>query len=220
MNTTPHSLDLQGALRHFATHDPVLSYVLTRALAHPVPLTIPAAKPPQDYFASLVSTIISQQISTAAAKTIQQRVSTALGELTPESILQSEALLPKLGISPQKLRYLTGMAHAWPALPIDTFPTRSDEDIISILTSLPGIGEWSAEMFLLFTLGRPDIFSYRDLGLMQSLYTLYQYRPHYTRKIHRTVSQWSPYRSIASCALWHARDTKAVLPPGLSLYLS
>ena len=82
----------------------------------------------------------------------------------------------------------------------------TDEEIISELTKLYGIGRWTAEMFLMFSLARPDVFSYGDLGLMQSLYKKYQYIPHYNRKIANTVDSWSPHRTIASLTLWHTKD--------------
>lgn len=207
----PHETLLTQAEHHFKQHDPIMHHLLLRAVQHPTSLPRLVAKPQSQYFAALTDTIIGQQISTAAARTIRERLRNHLGDITPETIRAQQTTLATAGISPQKARYLSSLAEAWPKLPIDQFSTHSDAELTTILTALPGIGPWSAEMFLLFTLGRPDIFSYRDLGLMQSIYTYYNFYPNYTRKIQTTVDRWSPYRSVASLTLWHARDTRAPL---------
>lgn len=213
MNTirlTPKTL--HAAEAYFAETDPVIATLLARAKTHSTPLTLPTPTAPKDYFAALASTIISQQISTAAAKTITSRVYAALRTITPDTILTGQNKLTAAGVSPQKLRYLNAMAERWPQLKTDKFDSLPDKEIIEELTSIPGIGVWSAEMFLLFTLRRSNIYSPRDLGLAQSLLYYYQLRPHYNRKIAAVIETWSPYRSVASLTLWHARDTKAPLP--------
>lgn len=186
-------------------------HLLRAVEEHDGPLTLPTPLRESQYFASLAHTIIGQQISTAAARTIRARFKEAFPTITPDTIIESHTQLPALGISAQKQRYLAALATAWPTLPTTDFSKMSNQAIIAELTTISGIGVWSAEMFLLFTLGRTNVFSYRDLGLMQSLYHYYQYHPHYTRKIAHTVDRWHPYESVASLTLWRARDTKTPL---------
>lgn len=176
------------------------------------PLTLPQGVTTQAYFEQIVTTIIGQQISTAAARTIRSRVQELLPVINPDSIQAvSPTALRNCGVSERKIRYILYNAANWHTLPIAEFGTMPDEDIIPHLTKLYGIGRWTAEMFLLFTMGRPDVFAYDDLGLMQSLYSHYHYYPHYRRKIETTVHSWSPYRSVASLILWRTRDAKLYL---------
>lgn len=197
------------ALKHFSETDPKMAQLLEEALAAPTPLTLPSPKKPKDYFGSIVSSIVSQQISTHAARAINGRVKETLGTLSPEAVLAIDFVtLKACGLSEKKTTYLKHNAEIWHTIPIKDFTKMSDEEIIKELTKLYGIGRWTAEMFLLFSLARPDIYSYGDLGLMQSLYQHYHYQPHYSKKIKTTIDSWSPYRSIASLTLWHTRDRK------------
>ncbi len=176
-------------------------------------LTLPTPTDSSEYFTSIVRSITSQQISTAAARSIFARVKTTLGEITPESVLTApHESLRAAGLSPQKISYITYNAEHWHTLPITNFATLDNEAVIAHLTSLHGIGRWTAEMFLIFTLARVDVFSRGDLGLMQSLYHYYHFYPHYTKKIDATIESWHPYSSIAALTLWAARDTKLALP--------
>ncbi len=205
---------LNEAKAHFVLTDPIMSILLTHSQTSPGPLTFPTAQPPEAYFAAIARTIIGQQISTKAARTIYARTEAQFGTMiTPATILDATtATLAGCGISPKKITYLKQNAALWPTVPIEDFNSLETEEIIEHLTKLVGIGRWTAEMFCIFTLARPDVFSFGDLGLRQSLYQYYNYKPHYTRKIEATVVAWSPYRSVAALALWHARDTGFVLP--------
>jgi DNA-3-methyladenine glycosylase II len=200
---------LTSAQAYFEKTDPVMSALLNNARNHTRPLVLPKPERPRDYFSAIVSTIIGQQISTKAAASVRARLLATLGTITPEHILGTDpAALRACGLSPQKLSYITKNAHNWPNIPYQEFSSLSDEAVITELTKLYGIGRWTAEMFCIFTLARPDVFSFGDLGLMQSLYHYYNYKPHYTRKIEATVATFQPYRSVAALALWHARDTQ------------
>ena len=175
---------------------------------------VPAAKPPAQYFASVVSSIISQQISTKAAAAVQARVVQTLGgTIDPEAVTATpEEELRAAGLSRQKVKYLKHNAEAWPSLHTSDWPALDDEAIITELSSLYGIGRWTAEMFLIFSLGRPDVFSFGDLGLMAGLYQCYpELRPHYVRKIEQRVASWSPHRTTASLVLWWHKDGGPVL---------
>ncbi len=206
------SIDTAAAQEYFNIHDPVMTKLLSRALTAEHPIAIPAAKTPDQYFSSIVSSIISQQISTKAADAVRGRALAFLGEFTPQAVMRAEfEALKNCGLSNQKTKYIKHNAAIWDQLQINDFIDMTDEEIITELTKLYGIGRWTAEMFLMFSMARPDVFSYGDLGLMQSLYRNYQYRPHYTRKIRTTVEGWSPHRTVASLALWHTTDNGPVL---------
>lgn len=213
------SFDTQGALKHFKATDPVMATLLGQALRSPAPIALPTPKAPSAYFASIVRSIVSQQISVKAADAVFGRVLTRVtgsgsdGDgLTPAAVLAvPEDELRACGLSGQKTRYIRHNAQIWETLDTSHFPTLADEDVITELTKLYGVGRWTAEMFLMFTLARPDVFSYGDLGLMQSIYQHYPVRPHHTRKITTLVDSWSPYRTLASLALWWHKDGGPVL---------
>jgi DNA-3-methyladenine glycosylase II len=200
-------IDAKAALKHFKATDEVMARLMQASLQDDTPLSLPTPKQPSEYFGSIFSSIISQQISTAAARSIKARVESLLGELTPKTVLAVDFLeLKSCGLSEKKTQYFKHNAEIWHEIPTDNFVRMSDEEIIKELTKLYGIGRWTAEMFLMFSLARPDVFSYGDLGLMQSLYSNYNLKPHFNRKIENTVNSWSPHKTIASLTLWHSRD--------------
>lgn len=201
-------INTSAALEHFRHHDPLMADLLTTALDGPNPLTPPQPRAVEEYFGSLISSIISQQISVKAAAAVREKVLTQLGgQITPEGVLQHDFdTLKACGLSSQKTKYIRHNAALWHEIPSENFVHMNNETIISELTKLYGIGRWTAEMFLMFSLARPDVFSYGDYGLMQGLYQAYGYKPHYVRKIKNTVDSWSPHRTLASLALWHFKD--------------
>lgn len=207
------TIDLQAAYEHFLTVDTTMATLLRDGMHASEPIAIPYPKPTEHYFMSIVSSIISQQISTKAADAVRGRVVELLSDpITPTAVLHSDHdTLKACGLSNQKTRYIIHNANVWHRLPVETFKDLSDEDIIKELTALYGIGRWTAEMFLMFSMARPNVFSYGDLGLMQSLYENYGYYPHYKRKIRSTVDRWSPHQTAASLALWFVKDNGPVL---------
>ena len=206
------TIDTKTALKYFKQTEPKMASLLDTALTSAIPITIPKPKPKSEYFGSIVTSIISQQISTKAADAVRGRVVTFLGELTPERVKRADFdELKACGLSAQKTKYIKHNAEVWYEIPVGNFTEMSDEEIILELTKLYGIGRWTAEMFLMFSLARPDVFSYGDLGLMKSLYKHYNYKPHYVRKIETTVESWSPHRTTASLVLWHTIDNGPVL---------
>lgn len=206
------SIDTAAALKYFTEHDPVMANLVKQALTAPAPIAVPEPKSTSAYFASIASSIISQQISTKAAAAVKARVVTHLQELTPEAVHAADFdELKACGLSNQKTKYLKHNAAIWHEVPTDNFADMDDEMVIKELTKLYGIGRWTAEMFLMFSLARPDVFSYGDLGLMNSLYANYGYKPHYVRKVKNTVDNWSPHKTTASLALWHTVDNGPVL---------
>lgn len=209
-----NAIDLTAAAEHFKIHDPVMAALLMRALTATEPIAIPKPKQESEYFSSIVSSIISQQISTKAADAVRGRVIEHLGgTISPKTVEKTDfEELKACGLSNQKTKYIKHNATVWPELHTHQFPTMTDEEIITELTTLYGIGRWTAEMFLMFSLARPNVFSYGDLGLMQGLYLAYNYKPHYVRKIAATIDGWSPHKTAASLALWHVKDNRPVLP--------
>ncbi len=206
------TINTAAALKHFKQYDPVMAGLLERALTARYPIAVPRPKPEEQYFGSIVSSIISQQISTKAADAVRGRVLAFLGEFTPQAALEADFDdLKACGLSNQKTKYIKHNAQVWHNIPVGDFKQMTDGEVITELTRLYGIGRWTAEMFLMFSLARPDVFSFGDLGLMNSLYKHYNYRPHYVRKVARTVEAWSPHRTAASLALWHTVDNGPVL---------
>ena len=206
------TIDTNAALDCFRQKDAVMAGLLERALAAERPLATPRPKPEHQHFGSIVTSIISQQISTRAADAVRCRVLDFVGDFTPEAVIAADFdALKACGLSNQKTKYIKHNAEVWHTLPVSDFRKMTDEEVIHELTRLYGIGRWTAEMFLMFSLARPDVFSYGDLGLMNSLYRNYGYRPHYVRKIAATVENWAPHRTTASLALWHTVDNGPVL---------
>lgn len=206
-------IDVNEALIHFKRSDPLMAKLLAAALKAPEPLAVPAPKRSSQYFASIVSSIVSQQISVKAADSILKRVHATLGTVTPENVLTtSDDALRQAGLSPQKLRYLKHNAEIWHTLPINDFKNMEDEVVIEELVKLYGIGRWTAEMFLMFSLARPNVFSRGDLGLMNGIFLTYPVKPHHTRKIDSLVASWAPHRTTAALTLWYHKDNKPVLP--------
>ena len=205
-------IDTQAAHRYFKRTDPTMARLLEAGLDGAAPITLPTPKAPEQYFKSIVTSIISQQISTKSADAVRTRVTAFLGNITPQEVQAVDFdALKACGLSAQKTKYIKHNAEIWHELPIYDFHEMSDEEVIAELTKLYGIGRWTAEMFLMFSLARPDVFSYGDLGLMQSLYENYRYRPHWNRKIEATVEKWSPHRTLASLALWRHKDGMPVV---------
>ncbi len=206
------SIDTSTALKYFKEADPCMYGLLHASLEHVSPIEIPELKTPDQYFGVLVRSIIGQQISVKAASAIRCRVETLVKNLTPENVRQVDFdTLKNCGLSESKTQYIKQDADLWETIPYHDFATFTDEEVIAELTKLYGIGRWSAEMFLMSSLARPDVFSYGDLGLMQSLYQQYNFKPHYVRKIKATVDGWSPHRTLASLSLWHQKDNQPSL---------
>jgi 3-methyladenine DNA glycosylase/8-oxoguanine DNA glycosylase len=158
-----------------------------------------------DTFIALVSSIVGQQISSKAADTVWKRLSSLLGNITPENI--SKAGLSEIqgcGMSERKAGYIKGIAEAAISGEVDfsTLDTLSDQEIIKKLSALHGVGVWTAEMLLLFSLCRPDIVSYKDLAICRGMMKLYGLKELPKEKFERYRKRYSPYGSVASLYLW------------------
>ncbi len=158
-----------------------------------------------DLFSSVVHHIIGQQISMKAQATIWQRMKDALGEVNAETILAADIpKLQSLGMTFRKAEYITDFAqkvHSG-AFNLDAVWQMSDEDAIRELSTLKGIGVWTAEMILLFCMQRPNIFSYDDLAIQRGLRMVYHHREIDRKRFERYRKRFSPYCSVASLYLW------------------
>ncbi|GAB6154939.1 DNA-3-methyladenine glycosylase [Desulfosporosinus burensis] len=157
-----------------------------------------------DPFTALVSSVVSQQISKKAAETVWNRLYALLETITPESITQADLLEIKgCGMSERKAGYIKGIAHAaLSEVNFNQLHTLSDNEIIKKLSSLHGVGVWTAEMLLIFSLSRPDVVSYKDLAICRGMMNLYGLKELPKEKFERYRKRYSPYGSIASLYLW------------------
>lgn len=200
---------MKKALAHLKQSDPVLAGVIARV----GPMKMPRI-PPTFHF--VVRAIAFQQLHRNAAKTIFGRLVAAAGDgdtLTPDSILRLKtARMRKCGLSRQKLSYIRDLARRTRAGEIEfaKLPRMSDAEVIEHLIRVKGIGVWSAQMFLLFTLRRPDVLPTTDFGIQNAIRQAYGKRklpkPKHVEKLGRA---WHPYCSVASWYLWRSLDKAA-----------
>lgn len=158
-----------------------------------------------DLFSSVIHHIIGQQISMKAQATIWQRMQDALGEVNAETVLTAGVpALQALGITFRKAEYITDFAEKvhTGAFDLKTVAQMSDEDAIRELSTLKGIGVWTAEMILLFCLQRPNIFSYDDLAIQRGLRMVYHHRAIDRKLFQKYHRRFSPYCSVASLYFW------------------
>ncbi len=158
-----------------------------------------------DPFAALVMSIVSQQISSKAADTVCNRLREMLVEITPENVVNASLdEIQKCGMSVRKANYIRGIGDAVVSgdLDIAGFNELPDEEIIRQLVSLSGVGLWTAEMLLIFSLGRPDVLSWGDLAIRRGMMNLYGLKSLPKEQFERYRKRYSPYGSVASLYLW------------------
>ena len=186
--------DLAEGMAHLAAVCPVWARVLPQI--GPIPLR---RRP--DGFAAILDAVISQQLSVASANAIARKLAAA-GLDTPSAILAaSDEALRACGLSAPKIRYLRGISAA--GLDFDALAALPDDEVIAILTALPGIGRWTAEIYLKFALGRANAFCPDDLALQESARLMYGLpeRPK-GRALAELARPWQPWRSVAARGLW------------------
>ncbi|MGH7493233.1 MAG: DNA-3-methyladenine glycosylase family protein [bacterium] len=198
--------DYSAAVAHLRRADPVLAKII--AQYGPCSLKLD-----RRYFRLLVEAILSQQLSTKAAATITARLYDLLQkQVVPATILElRDTEFRRAGVSRQKMAYLRDLAVKWQAGSINPrrFARMPDEQIIAMLTQVKGIGRWTAEMFLMFALGRPDVLPVGDLGFRNALKHAYGLRkPPAARRVYALAEKWRPYRSIATWYLWASLDNE------------
>lgn len=175
----------------------------------PVPDHAWHKKPRTNHFRALIVAIINQQLSGKAADTIRKRFEKLFAPKkfpTPKDVLKMPtAKLRKVGLSGMKVSFMKDLARKIQDGTVDfrRMPRWSDGEVIEHLVRVKGIGRWTAEMFLMFSLGRDDVFSYGDLGLRNAIQKLYKLRAHPTAaQAEKITAKWKPYRSLASRYLW------------------
>ncbi len=185
---------------YLSAKDPVLGQIIQ--LQRPF-----SRKPGSDYFAALSRAIVGQQISTHAAAAIYARFEAATN-LDPKKVAAlTDDQLKAIGLSRQKIAYLKDLAARFADNPglYDNLNQLSDEDVIKSLTAIKGIGEWSAQLFLMFSLMRLDVFAPDDIGLQRAIKTIYQLESVPPKKeLLALADTWRPYRTIASWHLWQS----------------
>ena len=192
------------AQQYLSDNDPVMASLTTRYGS------IDRSSGREDYFESLVRSVVSQQLSVSAARTI-------FGRLADKTNLQREKILqltPEemkvIGLSSQKQNYIKDLAVHFTENDYSdsAFDTMSDDDVITHLVKIKGIGEWTAQMFLMFTLRRPDVFAPGDRGLQVAINRLYSVggdKPKPSELV-EFAERWAPYRTTACMYLWESLE--------------
>lgn len=156
-------------------------------------------------FQALISSIISQQISTKAADTVKARLNNLIGDISADNILNaSHESIQSCGMSNRKVTYIRGIAEAAQTgvVNFDKLHELSNDEIIEKLTALNGIGVWTVEMLLIFSLSRPDVISYGDLGIRNGMMHLYGLDSLSKKEFEVYRKQFSPYNTVASLYFW------------------
>ena len=200
------STDYAKARRLLARRDPVMGELIRRHGACGL-----ADAQHTDPFTALTHAIISQQLSSKAAATIAGRFDSLLGgRPTPEAIAAvADGQLRAVGLSGQKIRYMRDLCARVDdgSLPLQRLESLADAQVIDALTQVKGIGRWTAEMFLMFRLHRPDVLPVGDLGILKAVQRVYRLRktPNAAR-LEKIGEPWRPYRSVACWYLWASLD--------------
>jgi DNA-3-methyladenine glycosylase II len=167
-----------------------------------------------DAFTTLARSIVGQQISVRAAQSVWARLRAELGTIAPHTLIARDAAhLRACGLSRPKAAYLLDLGHRFASGALD--PARwnelDDEDVIGQLVEVKGIGRWTAEMFLIFHLARPDVFPVADVGLQRAISLHYNRGKPVTRtKMAKIGASWAPWRSVATWYMWRSLDAAPV----------
>ena len=161
----------------------------------------------------LIESIVSQQLSVKSADAIYERVLNLMPNkiITPESFLsQKDTDLRKAGLSYKKIEYMRDLSKKVKSgeLDLDKLDKLENEEVIKQLVKVKGIGKWTAEMFLMFALGRPDIFSHGDLGLQNAIKKIYEMERYDPVVVEEIIIKWSPYKTYAARILWKSLELK------------
>jgi DNA-3-methyladenine glycosylase II len=199
---------MRRAILHLKKSDPILRAIIEKV----GPFRMNYGEPT---FHNLAESILYQQLNGKAAATIFKRFTDAAGDpLTPEGILAlTDAQMRAVGLSKQKTAYLRDLAEKTKAglLEFEKLSTLPDLDVIQHLTQVKGIGVWTAHMFLMFTLRRPDVLPTGDYGVQVAIKKYYRKRKLPKPKdMEKIAKSWAPYRSIACWYLWRSLDIKTL----------
>jgi DNA-3-methyladenine glycosylase II len=199
------------AIEHLRAADPVLKEVIDEIGADG--LGDPRAGRPQDHYGALVRSIVGQQLSTKAARAIYGRLTERFGGRTPTpaEVLKDdpEELRAAAGLSRAKVSFLRSLAEhvVEGSLELERLDDLPDEQVIAELVAVKGLGTWSAHMFLMFHLGRPDVLPTGDLGIRRAVMNRYRLRklPD-PKRLERIAKPWIPHRTLACRYLWRSLD--------------
>ncbi len=191
------------AKRALARSDPVMGGIIRRfPRIHLVPRG--------DAFQTLARAVVGQQISVKAAQSVWERFAAAAAPVTPQAVgALDAAVLRGCGLSVRKVEYIADLAAHFASgrLVPERWQAMEDEAVIAELVDVRGIGRWTAEMFLIFSLLRPDVLPVDDLGLQKAIRVAYRNgRAISETGIHRVASAWRPWRSVATWYLWRSLD--------------
>jgi DNA-3-methyladenine glycosylase II len=205
--------DWADAQKHLAAASPKMRALISRL----GPCTL---KPERNHFAALCGSIMSQQILVKAAEAIYGRFVRLFPRKTPkpaELLKLSDEQIRSAGVGPQKIRYLRDIAAGFldGRVPVKHLARLGDEELIEHLTQLKGVGRWTAEMYLMFVLCRPDVWPVDDVGLHIGAQQVFGLKKRPTPKsLVKLGTPFAPYRTVAAWYLWKSRDGAAELPQG------
>ena len=165
-----------------------------------------------DIFFTLIRSIIGQQISVKAASTVWSRFTNKVGEITPKNILSIDFEdLRSCGLSQKKTEYVIGISESWNEYSSFNWSEMDDEEVVGKLIKLRGVGKWTAEMILIFTLLRPDVFPIGDIGMIRGIEKTYNSGVKMSIDELYTLSEkWKPWRTVACCYMWRTVDPEPV----------
>jgi DNA-3-methyladenine glycosylase II len=203
------------AVAHLRAADPILKQLIDEVGADG--LGDPRAERPREHYGALVRSIVGQQLSTKAARAIYTRLIDRFGGRppTPQEVLDDdpEELRTAAGLSHAKVAYLRSLAeHVLDgSLELERLDDLPDDEVIAELVAVKGLGEWSAHMFLMFHLGRPDVLPTGDLGIRRAVERLYglDELPD-AATLTKIAEPWRPHRTLACRFLWHSLDAVPV----------
>ncbi len=196
---------------HFARHDQIMHQLIQKLDAKGIEIEV-TARPSTELFIDICEAIVGQQLSNKAANTIWGR----FADLFPNKVVTPEFLLTltheqlrAVGLSGAKANYVRNLAVAQTTGAIDFFglPKLSNDEIITSLTAIKGVGRWTAEMFLMFGLGRENVFSVGDLGLKKAIQKWYAKDISSPSDMKELLSIWDPFQTYAARILWKSLDT-------------
>jgi DNA-3-methyladenine glycosylase II len=201
--------DHSEAVKHLRKSDPVMRGIIDRVGECKLGFATDRGGPAHDHYGALVRAIVGQQLSVLAARSIQARLVDRFGGRTPtpEEVLADdpEALRAAAGLSRSKVAFLRDLAeHVQSgALDLEALDDLTDDEVSAELVAVKGIGQWTADMFLIFHLGRPDVLATGDLGLRRAAMLAYRLRkPPEPQRFTKLARPWRPWRSVASWYLW------------------
>ena len=165
-----------------------------------------------DLFYTLIRSVVGQQISVKAASTVWSRFCERVGDIEPKNILSAEIEeLRSCGLSQRKAEYVRGISESWSDYDSLEWKEMSDEEIIQELIKLRGVGKWTAEMILIFTMLRPDVFPIGDIGMIRGIEKSYNSGERMSRdELYAISEKWKPWRTVACCFMWRTVDPEPV----------